>query len=466
MRRRTRKLGAGVAGSVMSLALVAASGWAAPSQADEARTLVGTPAGTAASAGVLVNYSDRETFFPGAATPAPTTTVALAGGSFDNAGSGHAGAALAYNPYEEFGGAINSLTPPPFPQLPFDEIRAHQYAVVDGEAPQAKDASLGAPNPVLRVGTVKAALEEAGPAAVAETAVLGAKPAPEVVVDSANTTIRVVRAGGQAVSTATTVLDGVTLGGVLRLESIVLTATSTADGAAGKSSATARVSGAVVGGTPVEITGDGIVVSGSSVPANGKAVAEALKGAGLELLAPGGHTVQPAAQDSRAEARGPSFRMKTAEGRYFEVTVGLASTSSVLFDVTRPTTEASAGTGEAAQSSSEPVTVPGGEVAVAAPASAPASPLPSAEPAAPSVWPAWPDDAANVPQEARLSPAGSEELVIQTPSSGPAAQPVQLAAYEEARRVNVFYGAFALAGLGLALAVFGLPRGERWAEDG
>lgn len=480
---RGRVAGAVAAGLVAALTVgFGVAGFAPAGVADDdgvtAGSPGGNPAGTATAAGALVHYGDKEMFFPGAATPAPTTTLPQAAGSFDNAGTGHARAAMVFNPYEEFGGAANSLTPAGFPQLPFDTVRARQYAMVDGEAPQAQDASVAPGGAPVRAGTVKAALEEAGPAAAAEATALAGTPAPNVVVDSATTRIRVARVDGQAASTATTVLDGVTVAGVLRLESIVLTATSTADGAAGKSAASVRVSGAAVGGTPVEITGEGIMVSGNAIPANAKAVSDALKSAGLELTAPGGQTVEPAAQDSRAEARGPSFRMTTADGRRFEVTLGLASTSSVLFDVDRPATEASAGTASAAQSGSTGSAPPAGPDrpapsdvqpadprmdAAASPTAAPAAASPPA--ASAGTWPAWPEDAAGVPAEARLALSTNGAARPPRRARTALAEPIALATPEAARRFKLVYGTVAAAVTVLAVAAFGLPPGARWAED-
>ncbi|MEW6472794.1 MAG: hypothetical protein AB1679_11030 [Actinomycetota bacterium] len=288
-------------------------------------------------------------------------------------------------------------------------------------------------------------------------------------------------------STATTMLHGVTVAKVLRFESILVSASSTADGDAGNSAAAVRVSGAAVADTPVEVTGNGIVASGTSVPISNETLTETLKAAGLELLAPGAQTMRPAGRNSSAEARGPSFRLTTAEGHRMEFSLGLASTSSVLFRAADSATEAAAGpAGPVQQAQTQPVgsgAVVGeslagtpGDGRAADPASAYGEPVVPAKPGQEGWALASSEPITDMPSGTGLPVdstlnADLENLperwaaMQQASSLPPAPESIVLASQRAADRVGTVYGAIAVAALLIGLVSFGVPAGDRWAED-
>ena len=299
------------------------------------------PTGKATAAAVFATYSDRDTFTNSSTAVPPSTYVAYATGGFDNTGEGVAQAALFFNPYQDLLSASNGVCQevktckeaPVSPADGADTFRSKNRASVRGQAPQKHDASLSPGNPQVAAGTMRAALDEKGPAANADTLTAGGQLVPGVSVTAAASLIKVDLSGGRAITVATSILQGVTIAEALTFESVVVEATSAPDGA-GKTIATVQVTGAAVNGTPVVLTDTGVVVADQSTPVDSGEVAGALEQAGIELVAPGQRSAQPGADEALAEARGPSFRLTGSEGQRLQFSLGMATVASGTFDPT------------------------------------------------------------------------------------------------------------------------------------
>lgn len=346
MRRSSRWASFGTATTTLAAVMfgVAGVGPLAQPAAGEATTgrPAGLAAGTATAAGVLVGYSDRDTFYPGSPTEPPNTYVPYATGGFDNTGAGSASAALVYNPYQDFAGAINGLAPPGSPEVPAGELRARSQASVRGAPPQTYDASLS-PGEEPAVGTMRAVLDEAGPKARAEAVAAGGEVIPGLRVTSASTNTLMSRADGKAHSVASTVLNGVSVNDVLTFRTVAVDVTSTADGGEGAALATVRVAGAAVNGTAIELTEAGLMVAGTAAPLSSDQVNAALQSAGVELVAPARRTVTPNGDSSVATAHGPSLVITHDGDQRIEVTLGSVSAVALLFDSTAAADPAPAG---------------------------------------------------------------------------------------------------------------------------
>jgi hypothetical protein len=483
--------GAGIAGALLFGVPLLVAGPLVTTGAAEPSGPTGSPAGRALGTGVFATYSDQENFFPGAATVPPSTWAPLAAGGFENNGIGFARAAFAYNPYQDAAGAVNALTPAEFPQLPFDELKSRAQASVEGEAPQARDASVS-PEGGLPGGTVRAGLEEEGPAAVSEVIAANLVPAPEMTIRAVTSRSRVSQAGGHAASEASTLLQGVTLGGVLTFESIRVEASSTADGGPGRSTAAVQVNGVAVNGTPVVINDQGVVASDNNVPVGAGPIAAALEAAGVELLAPGRASVKPAGSNSVAEARGPSFRLTTSDNREVELVLGLASTASVLFDVNEEPAALPVGDDASGDSDSpapaagaapapEPAVanVPGVADRAVNRSTPPAGRLPASLTPSPDMQRFLPGASGDDPLgmggalspsqgEAPAAPA-ADSLAAPAVALPPGVAPTRtlgLASANVTSRVNALYAVLAVAGGALLLLALAVPPGNRWAEEG
>jgi len=123
-------------------------------------------------------------------------------------------------------------------------------------------------------------------------------------VRSLHTESRVVLEGSKITSTSTTTIHGLDITGVLSIGTIVSTAQVSSDGTTSTCSGGVTVSGASVAGTPVTIDDDGIHVQGGAGGALGlgRAVTQALTGAGLDAKVLGGDDGCTTAVGSRTTA--------------------------------------------------------------------------------------------------------------------------------------------------------------------
>jgi hypothetical protein len=279
-----------------------------------------TPAlagGEALGRGIFATYSDRDTVIDGGTVAAPDFSAPLARAALDLTGLGSGLASLAYSPYNDAAGVINAFGGTSLPVGLFSEA---SRAKVTGNPPQEHRAA--APGPP---GSGAWARLSDGPAAEAAALVFAAPGGQTLGVRIGDVRSTVRRAGSTVGSTVSVVLRSVTIGELVTIESITLTASATADGNAGFADAATLVEGVAVAGRPVRFTPGGIEPVGNGAPAIG-----ALAPAGVEILSAGEATTTPGGQRSDARATGPRIRLRTPDGRTLTLILGEAVASSAF----------------------------------------------------------------------------------------------------------------------------------------
>jgi len=321
----------GVGAIVVSLILVGPTTTVAVHAEDELSS------GSASASSMYFTYFDNDNVFRGGTVGPPDTNVPFASGDYDLTGNGSAVAGLAYNPYMEAPGLANSLagTAIDFENCPIaqlcDFIGPHGVgrvrAIVRGRPPQKRDASLVEPMDQAEAGTAVASLAE-GPVVEAVATLNRVTPAEGTSVQSVRSHITVKQVSGHAVSEATTVLHSVSINGVLQFDSITLHATSVADGGASSANGQVTVEGASIAGTPVQITPDGFMVAGQTLPVDTSVLRTQLAQAGITLIDSGNTSVERSATRAVATVTGPHLTVVSSQGNTIDIVLGSAQTGS------------------------------------------------------------------------------------------------------------------------------------------
>lgn len=285
-----------------------------PASASEAPTMVG---GDALGRGIFATYSDQDTVIDGGTIPGPDFSSPLARASLDLTGLGSGLASLGYSPYNDAAGVINAFAGT---SLPVDSFSEASRAKVTGRPPQEQQAT--APGPP---GSGAWARLSEGPAAEAAALVFANPAGPPLTVRIGDVRSTVRQAGSSVGSTVVVVLRAVTIGELLTIEAITLTASATADGVAGRAEAASLVEGVAVGGRPLRLTPKGLEPVGTGVPDLG-----GLAAAGIEILSTGETRTSPGGNQSDARATGPRVRVRTADGRTLTLILGEAQASSAF----------------------------------------------------------------------------------------------------------------------------------------
>jgi hypothetical protein len=301
----------GIAAALLAGATLAVP---APAGAGEGTTLVG---GEALGRGIFITYSDRDTVIDGGTVAPPDFSAPVARAALDLTGLGSGLASLAYSPYNDAAGVINAFGGTDLPLASFSEA---SRAKVRGTPPQEhKAAAPGAPG-----SGAWARLSEGPTVEAAALAMATPSGAPVAVrIGDVHATVR--RSGPTVGSVVSVVLRAVAIGEVLTFESITLTASATADGAAGLAEATSLVEGVAVAGKPVRLTPGGIEPPGAGAPS-----VDALAASGVEVVSAGEQKTTPGGQQSEARAGGPRIRLRTADGRILTLVLGEAVASSTF----------------------------------------------------------------------------------------------------------------------------------------
>lgn len=304
----------GLRGLAAALLAGATLAFPAPAGAVEGSTLVG---GEALGRGVFATYSDQDTVIEGGTVAPPDFSAPVARASLDLTGLGSGLASLAYSPYNDAAGVINAFGGTDLPLSSFSEA---SRAKVRGTPPQEHKAA--APGPPGSGAWAR--LSEGPTVEAAALAMATPSGAPWAVrVGDVDSTVR--RSGPTVGSVVSVVLRSVAIGELLTFESITLTASATADGAAGVAEATSLVEGVAVAGQPVRLTPGGIEPPGAAAPPT-----DALTAAGVEIVSAGATKATPDGQQSEARASGPRLRLRTADGRILTLVLGEAVASSTF----------------------------------------------------------------------------------------------------------------------------------------
>jgi hypothetical protein len=303
-----------VAGVAVILALTMARlAPAGPAAAAGEPSLAG---GNASGRGVFVTYSDRDTVIEGGTVAAPDASSPLVGAAVDLTGLGSALASFGYSPYSDAAGVVNAFGGT---DLPIGALAEPSRAKVSGRPPQEQQ--IGMPGAAGNRGRARLA---AGPTAEATTSAAGIS-ASGVTVRLGDLLAVVERVKSTAGSTVSVVLRSVSIADVLTIDTIVLTATATADGSDGRSGASSVVEGVSVAGQPVRLTPEGFEPLGGGAPD-----LSALAGAGIEVLSAGEWVALPGGRQSDARATGPRLRFRSSDGRLVTVVLGEALASSTF----------------------------------------------------------------------------------------------------------------------------------------
>ena len=308
LQRRLRRAIAALVIATATMALPAHAG------ATEGSALVG---GEALSRGIFATYSDRDTVIDGGTVAAPDFSAPVARAALDLTGLGSGLASLAYSPYNDAAGVINAFGGTSLPVGAFSEA---SRAKVTGTPPQEHRAA--APGPP---GSGAWARLSEGPAVEAAALAFATGSGQPVAVRIGDVRSTVRRSGPTVGSAASVVLRAVTIGDLVTIESITLTASATADGAAGLAEAASLVEGVAVAGRPVRLTPKGLEPVGAKAPNLG-----GLAAAGVEIVSAGEADATPGGQQSDARATGPRIRLRTADGRILALVLGEASASSAF----------------------------------------------------------------------------------------------------------------------------------------
>jgi hypothetical protein len=268
-------------------------------------------AGSATARGLFVTYADRDTVLDGGTVVPPDLSSPLARAAIDRTGLGSATASPFYTPYSDAAGLPNAFVGT---QLPLGSISEPSRAKVTGRPPQQQELTVaGGP------GSSACARLAAGPRAVA--AVL-AGAAPDLRVGD----VRAVtgpRGAGSASSSTVTLCD-VRIGRLV-IEQIVLSADAIADGAAGRSAASAVVGAVSLAGRTYRLTPGGLEPTGGGVPDTA-----ALEAAGIELVSAGRARHSATGGRASASATGPVLRITSPDGRVLTLILGQAEAEAQL----------------------------------------------------------------------------------------------------------------------------------------
>jgi hypothetical protein len=301
--------------AVAALALAGATlSLPAPAGADQRPALAG---GEALARGIFATYSDRDTVIDGGTVAAPDFSAPVARAALDLTGLGSGLASLAYSPYNDAAGVINAFGGTSLPVGAFSEA---SRAKVNGTPPQEHRAA--APGPP---GSGAWARLSDGPTVEAAALAFATPAGPPLAVRIGDVRSTVRRSGPTVGSAVSVVLRAVTIGELVTIESITLTASATADGAAGLAEAASLVEGVAVAGRLVRLTPRGLEPIGAGGPD-----LAALAGAGVEIVSAGETKAAPGGQQSEARATGPRIRLRTADGRILTLILGEASASSAF----------------------------------------------------------------------------------------------------------------------------------------
>ncbi|MGH2726896.1 MAG: hypothetical protein ACRDKS_07945, partial [Actinomycetota bacterium] len=113
-------------------------------------------------------------------------------------------------------------------------------------------------------------------------------------------------------------------------DSIVLKATSIADGGAGDSSGSIIVEGGSIAGTPIAIDEGGIHIADQIAPLDLAPLESALAQAGIELIGPSTVKREPGGEYSVTSVRGPQIKLTTSQGNNLQIVLGRAEAASTL----------------------------------------------------------------------------------------------------------------------------------------
>ena len=301
----------GLAAAVLAGATLA---FPAPAGAGQGSTLVG---GEALGRGIFATYSDRDTVIEGGTVAPPDFSAPVARAALDLTGLGSGLASLAYSPYNDAAGVINAFGGTSLPVSSFSEA---SRAKVRGTPPQEHRAA--APGPP---GSGAWARLSEGPTVEAAALAFAAPTGAALAVRIGDVRATVRRSGPTVGSVVSVVLRAVAVGELVTFESITLTASATADGAAGLAEATSLVEGVAVAGRPVRLTPGGIEPLDAAAPS-----LDGLAAAGVEIVSAGETKAAPGGQQSEARASGPRLRLRTADGRILTLVLGEAVASSAF----------------------------------------------------------------------------------------------------------------------------------------
>ncbi len=285
-----------------------------PAGAGEGSALVG---GEALGRGIFATYSDRDTVIDGGTVAAPDFSSPVARAALDLTGLGSGLASLAYSPYNDAAGVINAFGGTSLPVGFFSEA---SRAKVTGTPPQEHRAA--APGPPGSGAWTR--LSE-GPAVEAAALAFATAFGQALAVRIGDVRSTVRRSGPTVGSAVSVVLRAVTIGELVTIETITLTAAAAADGAAGLAEAASLVEGIAVAGRPVRLTPQGLEPIGTGAPA-----LDGLAAAGIEIVSAGETKTAPGGHQSDARATGPRIRLRTADGRTLTLVLGEAVASSAF----------------------------------------------------------------------------------------------------------------------------------------
>jgi hypothetical protein len=258
---------------VLGLALVLSGIPAAGSAQEAGSALVGYDA--TASGTALTAFPRLPALLP---VEAPIeATVALATATLSSGGSGF-GRASTFYPGSLTAGLRPLLETGAGTRLPIPD---YPVVVEAREFEEAKRSEV----PGLAMSV------DADPDRSVAVADVGALAVPAVVgIRSIRTESRAVLEADSITATSTTTLHGIDLAGVVRIGTLVSTASVRSDGTTSTCRGSVRVTDADVAGTPVTIDDEGIDVAGTAGPGLGlgAAVAQALRASGVEVRVLGG----------------------------------------------------------------------------------------------------------------------------------------------------------------------------------
>jgi hypothetical protein len=201
-----------------------------------------------------------------------------------------------------------------------DSFSEASRAKVTGRPPQDQQAA--APGPP---GSVTRAKLSEGPTAEAIALAMATPSGAPFTVRIGDVQSTVRRAGSTVGSVVTVVLRDVTIGEALVIKTIRLTSSATADGGAGAAEASSVVEGVTLGGQAVRFTPEGLEPLGAPAPD-----LSGLAAAGIGIVSAGEAASTPGGQQSEARATGPRFRFRTPDGRTLMLILGQAVASSTF----------------------------------------------------------------------------------------------------------------------------------------
>jgi hypothetical protein len=271
-------------------------------------------AGEATARGVFVTYGDRDTVLEGGTIVPPDLGSPVARAAVDRTGLGSALASPLYSPYNDAAGLPNAFAGT---QLPLGELSEPSRAKVTGRPPQQQDLAFAG-------GPGSAACVRLADGPQAQAAALAGSAADGISVRIGDVRSLAGPRGSAAESTAKVVLMDVVVG-ALHIEQVVLSAVATADGGAGRATASSLVSGITVAGRAMRMTPAGFEPVGGGAPD-----LSALAAAGIELVFAGTTRHSAAGGHSLAYATGPMLRIASPDGRVLTLVLGQAAVDAQL----------------------------------------------------------------------------------------------------------------------------------------